>query len=114
MSYGDLLTDKCSVYHLIENQEAASYSVPGEVDYSYPAVPDQVDVSCLFGKETLQVSKNEPGVKIVQSFLVHFFVESDVRFNDKVVFNSNTYRLEVPRNIRGHHIEVRAVKDDLI
>lgn len=114
MSYADLLTDRCDVFHLNENQEAASFGVPGETEYSYPSVPDLVSVSCLFAKESLQVAKEEPGVTIIQSFLVHFFVEADVRFNDKVIFNGTAYRLEVPRNIRNHHIEVRAIKDDLI
>jgi hypothetical protein len=114
MSYADLLTDRCDVYHLLEQQGSGTYGVPGEEDYSYPAVPDIQNVSCLFAKESLKVSKDEPGVTIIQSFLVHFFVESDVRFNDKVIFNGNTYRLEIPRKIRGHHIEVTAIRDDSI
>jgi hypothetical protein len=114
MSYVDLLTDRCDILHLTETQEAAEYGVPGETEYAYPDTPDLTDVSCLFAKESIQVTKEEPGVSIVQSFLVHFFVETDVRFNDKVIFNGTTYRLEVPRNIRNHHIEVRAIKDDLI
>ena len=114
MSYEDLLTDRCNVYHLIENQETGTYGVPGETDYSYPALSDLQNVSCLFAKESTKVVKEEPGIQIVQSFLVHFFINTDVRFNDKVIFNGVTYRLEIPRNIRGHHIEVTAVKDDLI
>lgn len=114
MSYDSLLTDRCDVYHLIENTEAATYGVPGESDFSYSSSPDLQDVPCLFGKESIRTFKNEPGVQIVQSYLVHFFIGADVRFNDKVIFNGNTYRLEVPRNMRGHHIEVMAVRDDLI
>ncbi len=114
MSYADLLTDECIVYHQIENQGTASYGVPGEAGYSYLVVPDLQNVSCLFAKENLKVVKEEPGVQIVQSFLVHFLIDTDVRFNDKVIFNGNTYRLEIPRNIRGHHIEVTAIRDDLI
>lgn len=112
MSYADLLTDRCDVYHLIETQEAGTYGVPGEKGYSYPAAPDLEKAACLFAKESTKLIKNEPGVQIVQSFLVHFFIGTDVRFNDKVVFNGITYRLEIPRNIRGHHIEVTAVRDD--
>jgi hypothetical protein len=114
MSYADLLTDRCDIFHLVENQKAAAYGVPGETQYTYSVLPDREKVPCLFGKELLHVNKDEPGVTIVQSFLVHFFDDADVRFNDKVIFNGTTYRLEVPRSIRGHHIEVRAVKDDSI
>ncbi|MBT2727842.1 DUF3599 family protein [Bacillus sp. ISL-75] len=114
MSYADLLTDRCDIFHLMENQETAAYGVPGETEYTYPVSPDLQQVLCLFGKESLQVNKNEPGVTIVQSFLVHFFVDSGIRFNDKVIFNGITYRLEIPRNVRTHHIEVRAVRDDSI
>lgn len=112
MSYANLLTDRCDIFHLVESKETAAYGVPGETDYEYPALPDLQAVPCLFAKESLQVSKDEPGVKIIQSFLVHFFIGTDARFNDKVIFNGYVYRLEVPRNIRNHHIEVRAVKDD--
>lgn len=114
MSYADLLTDRCDIYHLVENQAGGSYGVPGEKEYSYPVAPDRVNVPCLFAKESLKIEKNEPGIVIVQSFLVHFFIEDDVRFNDKVVFNGINYRLELPRKIREHHIEVTAIRDDLI
>jgi hypothetical protein len=114
MSYTDLLTDRCDIYHLTELQEGASYGIPGETEYSYPNVPDLQEVPSLFVKENVKIEKNEPGVVIIRSFLVHFLVNTDVRFNDKVVFNGLAYRLQVPRNIRNHHIEVMALKDDLI
>lgn len=114
MSYSDLLTDRCDIYHLSEQQQTSSYGVPGEIKYSYPVEPDLKDVQSLFVKEYVKVEKNEPGVVIVQSFLVHFLINTDVRFNDKVVFDGFTYRLQVPGNIRNHHIEVTAIKDDSI
>jgi hypothetical protein len=114
MSYADLLTDRCDIYHLTENQGAGKYGVPGETEYTYPSLPDATEVPCLFVNGNTSVYKNEPGVAIAQSFLVHFFIEDDIRYNDKVVFGGITYRLEIPRNIRDHHIEVRAVKDDTI
>ncbi|AGK52030.1 DUF3599 family protein [Bacillus sp. 1NLA3E] len=114
MSYQDLLTDRCAVYHLVENQEAGSFGVPGETAYSYPVLSDLQNVSCLFAKESTKVVKEEPGVEIVQSFRVHFLINTDVRFNDKIVLNGTSYRLEIPRNIRGHHIEVTAIRNDLI
>ena len=114
MSYDSLLTDRCNIFHLVETAEATTYGVPGESEYSYSNQADLIDVPCLFGKESNRTFKNDPGVQIVQSYLVHFFIGTDVRFNDKVIFNGTTYRLEVPRNMRGHHIEVRAVRDDWI
>jgi hypothetical protein len=114
MSYEDLLSDRCDIYHLTELQEGTSFGVPGETKYSYPEVPDLQNFPSLFVKENVKVEKNEPGIVIVQSFLVHFLVNTDVRFNDKVIFNGQAYRLQVPRNIRSHHIEVIAIKDDLI
>ncbi|MFD0825851.1 DUF3599 family protein [Neobacillus sp. M.A.Huq-85] len=114
MSYENLLTDRCSVYHLIKEQETSSYGVPGETKYEYPANPDLLDIPCLFGKSSQKIYNSEPGVVFIETFLVHFFIGTDVRFNDKVIFNGTTYRLDVPRNIRSHHIEVTAVRDDSI
>jgi hypothetical protein len=114
MSYADLLTDHCDIYHLTENQGTGKYGVPGETEYAYPSFPDMTNVACFFGNGNTNVFKNEPGVAISQSFLVHFFIEDDIRYNDKVVFNGVSYRLEIPRKVRDHHIEVRAVRDDTI
>lgn len=118
MSYADLLTDRCDVYHMQKEETNGAYGVPGETDYIYPPVPDSSNVPCLFVQgrtiDSSKIIKNEPGISLLESFKVHFFIETDVRLNDKVIFDGVVYRLEIPRKIRDHHIEVTAIRDDSI
>ncbi|WP_144514926.1 DUF3599 family protein, partial [Bacillus pumilus] len=49
---------------------------------------------------------------IHQSYLVHFPITADVRVNDKVVWEGVTLKLQKPRQIKNHHIEVVAMRSE--
>ncbi|ASB88432.1 MULTISPECIES: DUF3599 family protein [Bacillus] len=116
MSYNRLLTHRCDVYHLKEEQPAETrYGVPvqdGQPTFSYPDDPDISDQPCYFTEKNQSVVQQEPNTLIVQSLLVHFPVSADIRLNDKVTWEGASYKLQQPRKIKNHHIEVTAVRRD--
>ncbi|MCY8354612.1 YqbH/XkdH family protein [Bacillus haynesii] len=116
MSYSRLLTHRCDVYHLKEEQPAESrYGVPvqdGQPEFSYSDEPDILDQACYFTEKNQSVVQQEPNTLIVHSFLVHFPASADIRLNDKVIWEGTSYKLQKPRKIKNHHIEVTAVRSD--
>ncbi|HWR07104.1 DUF3599 family protein [Sporomusa sp.] len=106
MSFRSLLTDKCDVYHLVETTTSPGYGLPGETEYSYPDVPDAVDVPCKFTEKGQSITQGEPGAEIVHSFAVSFLISADVRLNDKTIFNGVEFKTQIPRRVKNHHIEV--------
>lgn len=110
MSFRSLLTDKCDIYHLVETTTSPGYGLPGETEYSYPDVPDAVDVPCKFTEKNQSITQGEPGAEIVHSFGVNFLPGVDVRLNDKLVWNGMEFKAQIPRKIKNHHIEVVAIR----
>ncbi|MEC0714386.1 DUF3599 family protein, partial [Bacillus haynesii] len=45
-------------------------------------------------------------------FLVHFPASADIRLNDKGIWEGTSYKLQKPRKVKNHHIEVTAVRSD--
>ncbi|MCY7498239.1 DUF3599 family protein [Bacillus altitudinis] len=116
MSYQSLLTDRCDIYHLQEEQAAGNhYGIPvqdAQPVFSYPDEPDQVDQACYFTERNQNITQQEPNATIHQSYLVHFPINADVRLNDKVVWEGVTLKLQKPRKIKNHHIEVVAMRSE--
>ncbi|MEH7795636.1 DUF3599 family protein [Bacillus safensis] len=116
MSYQSLLTDRCDIYHLQEEQAAGNhYGIPvhdAQPVFSYPDEPDQVDQACYFTEKNQSITQQEPNATIHQSYLVHFPSNADVRLNDKVVWEGITLKLQKPRRIKNHHIEVIAMRSE--
>jgi|GEM_PF-377748 len=121
MSYRNLLIHRCDVYHLTRNESSGSWGIPGddmEEEFTYGETPDLINVPCYFAEKSYFTRKNqaitqdEPHQTIVQSFLVHFLPSVDIRVNDKVVWNGIEFKLQIPKKIRNHHIEVTAVRRD--
>ncbi|MEH7735509.1 DUF3599 family protein [Bacillus pumilus] len=116
MSYQSLLTDRCDIYHLQEEQATGKlYGIPvqdAQPVFSYPDEPDQVDQACYFTEKTQSIAQQEPNATIHQSYLVHFPITADVRLNDKVVWEGVTLKLQKPKKIKNHHIEVVAMRSE--
>lgn len=116
MSYRNLLTDRCDVYHSKEQPVSDdSFGIPVDdlvKEYYYDETPDLIEEPCLFIEKNQSVVQGEPDQKIIQSMLVHFLTTADIRINAKANWEGVNYRLQKPRKIRNHHIEVIAVKDD--
>jgi len=116
MSYQSLLTDRCDIFHLQKEQAAGNlYGIPVQDKqpvFSYPEEPDQVDQACYFTEKNQSITQQEPNATIHQSYLVHFPITADVRVNDKVVWEGITLKLQKPRKIKNHHIEVVAMRSE--
>lgn len=116
MSYQSLLTDRCDIYHLKEEQKTDNlYGIPvqdAQPVFSYPDEPDQVAQPCYFTDKNQSITQQEPNATIHQLYLVHFSSNADVRLNDKVVWEGVTLKLQKPRKIKNHHIEVVAMRSE--
>ncbi|APT47391.1 DUF3599 family protein [Bacillus safensis] len=116
MSYQSLLTDRCDLFHLQEEQAAGNhFGIPvqdAQPLFSYPEEPDQVDQACYFTERNQNITQQEPNATIHQSYLVHFPITADVRVNDKVVWEGIALKLQKPRKIKNHHIEVVAMRSE--
>ncbi|WP_139491784.1 DUF3599 family protein [Brevibacillus dissolubilis] len=114
MSYRGLLTDHCDIYHLKHRIKPAHYGLPGESEFYYEETPDASGVSSFWSSRGSNLVQGEPAMKLSESFLVHFAMDTDVRANDRVVYQGATYVLQLPRIIRNHHIEVVAMREEML
>lgn len=115
MSYAKLLSDRCDIYHLKERNVGGggNWGIPDEdveEEFYYDDTPDAADVRCYFTERHQSLIQGEPDPTVIQSFLVHFLPNADVRVNDKVIWNGIEFKLQIPRKIKNHHIEVIAVR----
>ncbi|MEK4336329.1 MULTISPECIES: YqbH/XkdH family protein [Bacillus] len=116
MSYDSLLTDRCDLFHL-ENEEAVrgKFGIPAgdlQTDISYPDTPSMRDVSCYVVEKIQSLVQEEPNTVIYQSYLVHFPLASDIRLHDKMVWNGISLKLQQPKRVKNHHMEVMAVRKE--
>lgn len=112
MSYKNLLTHRCDIYHLKSRDTEGSYGVPGPKEYYYDDEPDLAGVRCYFTEKNQSIIQLAPNNTIFQSLLVHFLAKADIRTNSKVVWDGVTYKMQKPRKIKNHHQEVTVVRDD--
>ncbi|MFT0802207.1 YqbH/XkdH family protein [Bacillus swezeyi] len=116
MSYRKLLSDRCDIYHVKEEQaQEARYGVPAEDLHplrTYEETPDAANVPCYFTERSQSMIQKDPEQVIYHSYLVHFPLNADIRLHDLVVWNGISYTLQKPKSIKGHHWEVLAVRDE--
>jgi len=115
MSYRNLLIHRCDIYHLTKKENGGSWGIPSEdleEEFSYNDVPDLLNEPCYFTEKNQTITQGDPNPTIIQSFLVHFLPTADIRVNDKVVWNGVEFKLQMPKKIRNHHIEVTAVRSE--
>lgn len=114
MSYSSLLTDRCDIYHLNEQPNVGGgWGIPGDdsqKEYTYSALPNLEGVRCYVTEKSQYVGAGEPNTKVFREYLVHFLPATDVRMHDKMVWNGEELILQLPRKIKNHHIEVRALR----
>lgn len=63
-------------------------------------------------RKNQSIVQQDPEKVIYHSYLAHFPADADVRLHDLAVWNGVSYTLQQPRNIKGHHLEVLAVRDE--
>jgi hypothetical protein len=117
MSFRNMLTDVCDIYHLkAENiSSEPTFGVPVadmQQEYDYQDEPDLSEVPAYFVEKSQSIAQGEPQRQLIQSYKVYFLPNTDVRTNDRVVYDGSAFRLQKPRWIRNHHIEVTAVIEE--
>jgi hypothetical protein len=90
------------------------YGIEGEnKSHYYAKTADYLQVPCYFkpaGNQSLV--QNEPNNKIYETYLVHFMIGTNIKVNDQIKKDDILYKLQVPRVIRNHHIEVLVVREE--
>lgn len=116
MSIESLLTDRCDIYHLDnENTSTPTFGVPVEdfqKEFSYPKDPDETVVKSYFSEENQNIVQSEPNNQITETLKAFFLLETDIRKNDKVVFDGDSYIAQKPKQIKNSHIEVKVKRSD--
>lgn len=117
MSYENLLTDRCDIYHLKERDASGDggFGVPvgdRQKEYYYDDVPDLANVKCYLAEKNQTIIQMEPNAQVTQSYHAHFLVSADIRTNSKVVWDGITLKAHKPRKIKSHHLEVTLVRSD--
>lgn len=112
MSYLKLLTHRCDIFHLVQDEKERGYGLPSKKGEEYPAEPDHAGVKSYWSERNQTITQGEPNNMIIQSYNVHFPIKADVRVNDKVMWDGISFTLQKPRIIRNHHIEAVAVRSD--
>ncbi|OCA85232.1 DUF3599 family protein [Pseudobacillus wudalianchiensis] len=115
MSYRNLLTHRCDVYHLMKDKSEGAWGIPGsdlEEEFSYGKIPNLTAVPCYFTEKNQSILQGEPNPTVIQSFLVHFLPSADIRMNDKIIWNGIELILQIPKKIKNHHIEVTATRSE--
>lgn len=103
----DFFDHTCDIFHVIESQRSPGYGLPGTADFSYPDTPDIVECACHFHvSDSMAMAQAQPQTDYSGKIKVGFPAGTEVRINDVVRHRESglSYRLELPKNIRGHHI----------
>ena len=110
MAFLDMLDHKCDIYHLVKSEKFMGYGLQMSEESSYPENPDEKNVICHFGVESLaaEMRQEKPMNVLTERVKLTLPIDTDIRINDKVVDCESgfAYTAERPHNVRGHHIFV--------
>lgn len=106
-----LLNNKCDIYHYERKNVSKGYGL-SSVEDGYPEIPNLTDIKCHVHSETINVVQSEPYQNLTARRKAEFPLGTDIRLNDKVIFESMAYYAEVPYTVRNHHITVYLQRKD--
>ena len=108
MAFLDLLDHRCSIYHIKKNIKSLGYGID-TMEFKYPDKPDIENIPCHFNVgDNGSFEQNEPVNEYIVVGKLQLPAGTDVRINDKIedISTGITYKAELPKNIRDHHIIV--------
>lgn len=108
MAFEDLLDHKCDIYHMMKEKTDVGYGIE-QGKYSYPKIPDIVDVQCHFNvNANATLTQTESANEFIYTGKLQLPAGTDIRVNDKVIDKDTglVYMAEMPHNIRDHHVMV--------
>lgn len=110
MAIEQFFDHQCDIYHLRETKIDLGYTLPEQVEFSYPDMPDEESIPCHFGVGSFSHSftQSQPMNELDVLVKLTLPAGTDIRVNDKIVEKTTgyAYTAQTPRNIRGHHIFV--------
>lgn len=116
MSIESLLTDRCNIFHLkSEPSNQPSFGVPVEnmqQELEYGPIPDHTGVKSYFAESNQNIMQTLPDNKITEVMKVTFLLGTDIRTNDKIIYDGASYTARKPNVIKTSHIEVKAIRND--
>lgn len=115
MSIEAFFDHQCSIYHLKEESPKIGYGITVDPIKCYDSNP-AITTKCHFHvkNDGNKIVQNEPFTAIEGTIKLSLPSGTDIRLNDKVVWNDTgiPYRAGIPRHIRGHHVSVTLQRED--
>ena len=59
MALADFLDHKCDIYHLIQSKDSPGYGLPDSPVFNYNNKPDEKEIPCHFGIESLDAETEQ-------------------------------------------------------
>ncbi|MBX0319755.1 DUF3599 family protein [Shouchella clausii] len=112
MSLYRLLDHQCDIYRLVSTDSRSEYALPIEQPDEYTKKPIAVDVPCHFEEVSQDVIQGEPETRILHRFRVTFLPDADIKLHDRVEWDGASYKLQKPKDVRGHHLIVTATRSE--
>lgn len=112
MAIEDFFDHTCTLFHAEKGSNNLGYGISDKEYFSYPDEAEEKDsnVPCHFSVKAgnYQVAQGEPQNTYAARLKLSLPIGTDIRVNDKVVsgVTGYTYKAEIPRIIRNHHIIV--------
>lgn len=117
MSFSSMLKHTCNIHKVKRDDVLPGYGLPVSSDYYFSHTPDYSNVVCYV--EEMNSVANQPilsgGAYVVKSkYKLYFPLDTDIDFDDVIIWEGLNLRLELPKNIRNHHLEVIGNRDDRV
>lgn len=116
MSFENFLDHKCDIYHVIKKENSPGYGLPTTTEFEYGDTPNISGQCCHFNVKSggITIVQGEPQTEASGRVKLNLPPGTDIRLNDRVISHESglSYRAELPRNIRGHHIMVYVNRED--
>ncbi|MCM1228034.1 MAG: YqbH/XkdH family protein [Clostridium sp.] len=87
MAFMDLLDHKCNIYHLVKTERSPGFGLSLSPSFCYPEIPDEKEVTCHFGVESLETSveQKNPNNVLQEKIKLTLPLGTDIRINDKII-----------------------------
>lgn len=103
-----LMDHSVDIYKQKKRKGKESYGVPQPDEYYYSNTPDMENVMCRVRRSTSPtIEQGQPFQEVIENYKIYFPIGTEIKENDKVVFNGVEFFLNIPFSFRTH-VEVNA------
>jgi hypothetical protein len=109
MSFQNMLDKKCNIHKVKKGNASGQYGLPSKDEFSYSEIPDFSAVLCTYKLNKSSAQRFESAGPIPTLDVKFYFLPgTNVELGDVISIEGRTYRADIPRDIRGNHVEVLA------